>query len=285
MSRRRKHSATHLNHERWMVSFADFMTLLFALFVVLFAISNVDEEKLEQVSDSVQTAFGVMDRSGESILPHPNGKIQLLPGVVPPKKKPIQSPKTSDSAASSSAQQQDKALTERLQKLVTQQVGLSASVHLRQESRGVVLQLQDTLLFDSGSSALKPIARRELLSLAQELARLKQPLRIEGHTDNVPVRGSGYTSNWDLSAARATSVLRFLIEATGLPPADFSVAGYGEFRPIASNGSVKGRSKNRRVDIVILNNQALVSEPDATPPSTAPAPLEEELQRKIKQRS
>lgn len=284
MSRRRKQSAPHLNHERWMVSFADFMTLLFALFVVLFAISNVDEDKLDQVADSMQTAFGVMDHSGESLLPHPGGKIKPIPGVIPPKKKGA-SASENTSAQSSPSQQQDKALAERLQKLVTQQTGLSASVALRQESRGVVLQLQDSLLFDSGSSALKPIARQELAALAQELSSLKQPLRIEGHTDNVPVRGSGNISNWDLSAARATSVLRFLVEATALPPADFSVAGYGEFRPIATNKSAAGRSKNRRVDIVILNPQALAGEPDTTPPRSAPTPLEEELQRKIKQRN
>jgi chemotaxis protein MotB len=267
-----------------MVSFADFMTLLFALFVVLFAISNVDEDKLEQVADSVQTAFGVMDHSGETLLPHPGGKVQPIPGVIPPKKKATQED-SKPSAAASKAQTQDKALAERLQQLVTQQAGLSASVALRQEARGVVLQLNDTLLFDSGSSALRPAARRELATLARELSRLKQPLRIEGHTDNVPVRGSGYTSNWDLSAARATSVLRFLLDATSLPPAGFSVAGYGEFRPIASNASATGRAKNRRVDIVILNDQAQAGEPDPTPESMAPTPLEDELQRKMKQRS
>ena len=271
-----------------MVSFADFMTLLFALFVVLFSISNVDQKKLDEVADSVQTAFGVMDHSGSSLLPHPGGKIKPIPGVVPPKKSTA-APKIVASTPPSDAQRQDKELAERLQKLVTQQAGLSASVQLRQESRGVVLQLQDTLLFDSGSSALRPAARRELAVLAQELSQLKQPLRIEGHTDNVPVRGSGHLSNWDLSAARATSVLRFLIDATALPPADFSVAGYGEFRPIDTNGSAAGRSKNRRVDIVILNTQALAGEPDSAPESisssTAPTPLEEELQRKIKQRS
>ena len=264
-----------------MVSFADFMTLLFALFVVLFAISNVDEDKLDQVADSVQTAFGVMDHSGETLLPHPGGKVQPIPGVVRPKKKSA-GPKNGET---SQAQSQDKALAERLQDLVAQQAGLSASVELRQEARGVVLQLKDTLLFDSGSSALRPAARRELKALAQELSRLKQPLRIEGHTDNVPVRGSGYTSNWDLSAARATSVLRFLLEATSLPPAGVSVAGYGEFRPIASNTTAAGRAKNRRVDIVILNDQARASEPESVPSRAPSTPLEDELQRKMKQRS
>ena len=153
---------------------------------------------------------------------------------------------------------------------------------LRQESRGVVLQLQDSLLFDSGSAALRPVARRELSALASELARLNQPLRIEGHTDNIPVRGSGYASNWDLSAARATSVLRFLLDTTSLPPASLAVAGYGEFRPIATNATAAGRAKNRRVDIVILNAQARSEEPVVTTPTAAP--LEAELQQKLKQR-
>lgn len=280
MSRRRKHSAAHLNHERWMVSFADFMTLLFALFVVLFAISNVDEEKLDEVADSVQTAFGVMDQSGNSLLPHPKGKVQPIPGVVPPKKTGTES--SSSGTAEKAGNASDTALAQRLQQMVTQQAGLAASVALRQEARGVVLQLQDSLLFDSGSSALRPAARKELLTLASELSRLGQPLRIEGHTDNVPVRGSGYTSNWDLSAARATSVLRFLLDTTSLSPTRLSVAGYGEFRPIASNQSASGRAKNRRVDIVILNEQALDEEPTEATPTVAP--LEAELQQTLKQR-
>ena len=273
MSRRRKHSAPHLNHERWMVSFADFMTLLFALFVVLFAISSVDEEKLDEVADSVQTAFGVMDHSGESLLPHPGGK--LIPGVVPPKKDNAPAPQSTPLPS-------DQVLADRLQKMVTQQEGLSASVALRQEARGVVLQLQDSLLFDSGSAALRPAARKELQTLAGELSRLGQPLRIEGHTDNVPVRGSGYNSNWDLSAARATSVLRFLLETTALSPSRLSVAGYGEFRPIATNQTPVGRARNRRVDIVILNEQARGEEPTAV--AATVAPLEAELQQTLKQR-
>lgn len=281
MSRRRRHrDSGHLNHERWMVSFADFMTLLFALFVVLFAISNVDEQKLDEVADSVQTAFGVMDQSGQSLLPHPGGKIKPIPGVVPPKKHNTGS--AADTANGQAQNPQDEALAERLQKLVAEQSGLSASVALRQESRGVVLQLQDSLLFDSGSAALRPVARRELSALASELARLNQPLRIEGHTDNIPVRGSGYASNWDLSAARATSVLRFLLDTTSLPPASLAVAGYGEFRPIATNATAAGRAKNRRVDIVILNAQARSEEPVVTTPTAAP--LEAELQQKLKQR-
>lgn len=258
-----------------MVSFADFMTLLFALFVVLFAISSVDEEKLDEVADSVQTAFGVMDHSGESLLPHPGGKVKPIPGVVPPKKDNAPAPQSTPLPS-------DQVLAERLQKMVTQQEGLSASVALRQEARGVVLQLQDSLLFDSGSAALRAAARKELQALAGELSRLGQPLRIEGHTDNVPVRGSGYTSNWDLSAARATSVLRFLLETTALSPSRLSVAGYGEFRPIASNQTPVGRARNRRVDIVILNEQARGEEPTAV--AATVAPLEAELQQTLKQR-
>ncbi len=248
-----------------MVSFADFMTLLFALFVVLFAISNVDEDKLEEVADSVQTAFGVMDHSGSHLLPHPGGKTQPIAAVVRQRKQ-----------GRSEQEQQDKALVKRLEKLVQQQAGLSASVALRREARGVVLQLQDNLLFDSGSASLKPRARQELKSLAQELNRLQQPIRVEGHTDNVPL-GRGGRSNWELSAERATSVLRFLLDATALPPDSFSVAGYGEFHPIASNATPAGRAKNRRVDIVILNTEAVAEEP-ASPAAT---PLEQELERNM----
>lgn len=253
-----------------MVSFADFMTLLFALFVVLFAISNVDQQKLQTVAESMESAFGVMDASGPSLLNSQPEKTQPIAPVIAP-----QSPVPPVNPA-------EKKLIERLENLVKQNAGLAATLDIRREGRGVVLQLQDTRLFASGSAELRPQVRAELRKVGQELARLEQPIRIEGHTDNVPMNGGAFASNWDLSAARATSVLRFFLSETRIPAARFSVAGYGEYRPIASNGTEQGRAKNRRVDIVLLNRQAAEEEPAA--PVTADQHLEQALDQKLQKK-
>ncbi len=268
MSRRRK-AAAHVNHERWMVSFADFMTLLFALFVVLFAISSVDQDKLKVVSESMESAFGVMDSSGSTIL---NGS---------PEKSSVVAPVVTEINVSPLTKEQKKML-KRLEKMAEGNQNLAAAFNLRQEARGIVIQLQDTRLFASGSAELRAGVLPELKKVVQEVAGLKQPVRIEGHTDNVPVNGGRYASNWDLSAARANQVLRFFLSQSQMPPADFSVAGYGEFRPIAPNSTEQGRAKNRRVDIVILNAQASKNEPLV--PNRPEGNLEDSLNQKLNQR-
>ncbi|MEZ0375453.1 MAG: OmpA family protein [Candidatus Sericytochromatia bacterium] len=274
MSRRinsRRHPAPHINHERWMVSFADFMTLLFSLFVVLFAISEVDQTKLTQVAASVEEAFGVMDSDGDSILHHRTDTMHPIPPVV---QNPSPPPPVSANDAT----------LKRLSKMIGKSGQLAAAVQLRQESRGLVIQLKDTRLFASGSAELRPEILSELRRMAKELESLAKSLRIEGHTDNVPINGGGmYRSNWELSAARATSVLRFMLQNTHVPPQSFSVAGYGEYRPISSNASEEGRARNRRVDIVILNSQALQEEPEAG--LTPNDELNEQLNQKLHRRS
>lgn len=271
--RRSRIKAAHINHERWMVSFADFMTLLFALFVVLFAISSVDQKKLNEVAASVEEAFGVMDSQGSSLLNHRVDTIRPIPPVM---QHPSPPPPAEDSEN-----------LKKLAKVIGKNVQLAGAVQLRQESRGVVIQLKDTRLFASGSAELRPEILPELRKMAKELEAIGQSLRIEGHTDNVPINGSGmYHSNWELSAARATSVLRFLLGSTHVPPQSYSVAGYGEYRPIASNATEAGRARNRRVDIVILNNQAMQAEPDsdAGPQDELNQQLNQKLQQKPQRR-
>lgn len=267
-SRRRRASSGHVNHERWMVSFADFMTLLFSLFVVLFAISNVDQKKLSQMAESMEEAFGVMESQGNSILNQQPEQVQPIPPVI-----------TNPSMPPPGSKEQ--ALVKRLESVIDKS-GQAGSIQLRKESRGIVIQLKDTRLFASGSAELRPEIMGELRKIASELEKLGQPLRIEGHTDNVPISGGGlYHSNWELSAARATSVLRFMLNTTRLSPAQFSVAGYGEYRPIASNANEAGRSRNRRVDIVILNQTAAQQEPEVLPESEQ---LNQQLNQKLNRR-
>lgn len=258
MSRIRKKQHVHINHERWMVSFADFMTLLFALFVVLFAISTVDQQKLEQVSDSLDQAFGVMDAKGSQLLESNPESMQAIPPILAPTSPlpPVEAGK--DDVVG----EEQNSLLDRLERVIADNPNLDAAVQLRQESRGFVLQLNDTRFFASGSADIRPAILPELKRVAEQLKGFSQPVRIEGHTDNVPINGGSiYPSNWELSSARATSVMRYLLKHAGLGPSQFSVAGYGEFRPIDKNTTEQGRARNRRVDIVILNAQAVQNEP------------------------
>ncbi|MGE3724467.1 MAG: flagellar motor protein MotB [Candidatus Sericytochromatia bacterium] len=274
MSRRRKVAVSHVNHERWMVSFADFMTLLFALFVVLFAVSSVDQQKYQQMTESVEKAFGVIPQQGDGLLesrPGTPSQVSIVPPVVQyPPMNPVKS-------------SPDKT-TEQMQNLLKQAPELAKMMSLRQEERGLVLQLQESLFFDSGSAQLKPNALPPLKKLVAALEKMPLSLRVEGHTDNIPVKGS-FGSNWALSAARATQVLQFLLQHSKIQPQRLSMAGYGEYHPIASNSDESGRRKNRRVDIVLLSPRADLQEPQNQGYTTqAPDSLNQELESKLSTR-
>lgn len=243
MARKKAH-APHINHERWMVSYADFVTLLFALFVLLFSMSSLDVKKYDILVKSLQQAFGVMPGS-ISVLPNPVAGDPDNPSIIPPV---IPLP-----AQYGMLKQKIEA---RLEK-----EGLKNAVNVNFEDRGMVISLKDTAFFDSGSDQLKKTAFPALVAIAQELEKMNNRLRVEGHTDNVPINTAQFPSNWELSAARASSMLRFLLIHTKIPADRYSIGGYGQYYPIASNGTAEGRAKNRRVDIVILNPKAAEQEP------------------------
>lgn len=274
MKRRTKIAASHVNHERWMVSFADFMTLLFALFVVLFAASNVDQNKYQQLVQSLEKAFGVLPSQGEGLLPaHPGtpAEVNIVPAIVP-----YPPPDTLNRIK----QQQEK----KIQEILKKSPQIAKILQVRYEERGFVLQLKDSLFFASGSAELRPQVLPALKQLAVELEQFKLPIRVEGHTDNVPVR-SGFASNWDLSSSRANRVLQVLLKYSKIPPEQMSLAGYGEYRPIASNQTEEGRARNRRVDIVLLTAQAQLQEPPQTYDTTLePDALNRELEAKLSSR-
>ena len=138
---------------------------------------------------------------------------------------------------------------------------LGNSIKVYTQERGLVISLNDTVLFPSGKATMTPESESIVRKVGLSLKGLNNYIRIEGHTDNLPISTSDYPSNWELSAARATNVVRFLLRETGLPPDKISEAGYGEFRPIATNDNEAGRNRNRRVDIVILNSKQGVAEP------------------------
>jgi chemotaxis protein MotB len=227
------------SHERWLVSYADFITLLFAFFTTMYAISTVDAEKLQNAASSMQTAFS------SSAAPPVAGGAGVLPGgggqsVV-------------ESASGAGRVLKDLAdVRIDLESRLSREVG-AGLVDLVSDPRGLVVSMREGGSFATGSAALSTSAESVLLNVADSVRGIDNLVRVEGHTDDVPIRTTQYASNWDLSAARATNVVRFLAERAGVPPARLSAAGYGEFRPRGPNDSAERRAQNRRVDLVILN--------------------------------
>jgi chemotaxis protein MotB len=246
VGRKHKHPE-HINHERWMVSFADFMTLLFALFVVLFAVSQVDERKYQQLASSMEKAFGVLPNHSSGLEEeNPGGAKSIIPPVMV-------------FQAMDDSKDMQRELEQKLTKKINQEFS-KEGVALRKDERGLIIELKSSQLFESGSATLRPQAIPMMKKLTGEIEKMRRVMRIEGHTDNVPLRGGRYGSNWELSSARAGTVLHFLLDNSKIPPVNMSMAGYAEFRPIASNATPAGRSRNRRVDIVLMNNKTVKSE-------------------------
>jgi len=272
---RKKKPPEHVNHERWLVSYADFITLLFAFFTTMYAISTVDAQKMGKMVTSMRASFdaGIFN-SGSTAL-------ALLPGVEGSGRKPrsndivenVNSPKEGplrDKARQSLKelkanlmQPADQAgnpgkslgaLKRQIETLVGAEA-LKGRVQTRLDARGLIVSLGEVGFFDSGSDVIKPEGLVLLDTIATSFVGLDNHIRVEGHTDNVPINSGKFPSNWELSTARATNVVAHLITGFGLPPGRLSAAGYAEFRPIRPNDSSEGRARNRRVDIVILDPQ------------------------------
>lgn len=258
MSRRHRKSERRSNHERWLVSYADFITLLFAFFVVLYASAQVDQRKVGRLAAAIQEAFqqlGIFPGSGPpTSVPLSVDAIQAIEmakrngglGIPPNAKR--------DSAL---ADQQDAgdadlvSLQDELQKTLEREIK-SHEVSIRRDHEGLVISLREFGFFDSGSASLKPSAIPVLDRIASLLAIRTCRLRIEGHTDDVPIHNAQVASNWELSTARATEMVRLMIDRYRFPPERLSAAGYAQYHPIAGNDTEAGRALNRRVDLVIL---------------------------------
>ena len=249
----------HENEERWLVSFADMMTLLFCLFMVLFAISSVNTSKFEALSKALQDAFsGRILSGGKAVMQTGNQEKPEQPGTEPPlpAMTPLQalantSIKQKSSEAEKKEQEDFKALKQRIDELVRKE-GLTGKVETTVRRRGLVVELlTDNVFFASGSSELQPGADGVLRSLAKVIAgERRHPVIVEGHTDAQPISDSRYRSNWELSGARAATVVRRL-NADGVTSRRLSGSLYGQQQPVASNATPTGRSRNRRVDIVL----------------------------------
>ena len=269
MSPRRKHARAHANHERWLVSYADFITLLFAFFVVLYASAQVDQRKVGRLALAIQVAFqelGVFPASTTQIPlsveePMPFSTVQVIENTSHNTEfgRIISSPQgTLDSASEdigpdmSSLQTDMSSLQEELRQTLQHEIALK-EVALHRETEGLIVSLREFGFFDSGSAAMKVTAFPTLDRIASVLAARNCRLRIEGHTDNIPIHTPHMASNWELSTARATELVRLLIVRYYFTPQRLAAAGYAEYHPIASNATAQGRAQNRRVDVVILS--------------------------------
>jgi chemotaxis protein MotB len=249
----KKKHPEHVNHERWLVSYADFITLLFAFFVVLFASSQSDKKKQVKLAEAMQSAFtplGVFEAHSKT--PPLTDVSSAVTNPTPAALTPPQ-PSRAPPSKSSAAAEQTRA---RLTKLIAEQVAAGhippGGMTMRITPDGLVISLHEAGFFPSGSAEVRPATIPLLSILATTLP--PGPLRIEGHTDNIPIHTAQFASNWELSTARSTAIARLLLEHGPIDPVNLSAAGYAEFHPVASNSTVDGRMQNRRVDIILLRH-------------------------------
>lgn len=262
MARKKAHPE-HENHERWLISYADFITLLFAFFVVMFASSQVDKKKAQQVSQSVQTAL----QQGAQA----SAKQYVPRGVEDPKGKggaEKMSDKTSESAQAAAAE-----LTPSMKflKTVLAHEIETGKIEVHMEARGLVVSLHEGAFFPSGDDRIIPESYPSIAQIATVLGGLHNPVRLEGHTDSIPIHTARFDSNWELSAARAIAMLNLLAVKFSIPRSRCAIAGYADTIPVDSNDTPQGRARNRRVDVVILNDKTIF---DAKPNPAVPPPVQ-----------
>jgi chemotaxis protein MotB len=263
--KRRKRSIVESdNVDRWLVSYADFITLLFAFFVVMYAISSVNDGKYRVLSDTLVEAFKTPPKAIEPIqIGKPVEGQSLAPESNPGVPKPIRVEPEKVAEPEQHMVQIANRIKRNLQPLIDKQF-----IKVTSNKLWVEVEINTSILYSSGSAELELEAYEPLKKLADMLARLPNYIDVEGYTDNLPINNTVYPSNWELSAARAASVVQLFIKS-GVDPQHLSVIGYGQYRPIAANDSVEGRRQNRRVRVVILadKNARRMQEIEQTPPA------------------
>jgi chemotaxis protein MotB len=260
--KKRKPEEEPENLERWLVSYADFITLLFAFFVTMYAISRVDEKKFGSMVESMQRALG-------SVIVFQT--TQREAGVFTNYSKPIDVNLAGASGFKGSSMEREnlQQLAREIKQRVDEISGAKGGkgdtgadqLQFFLDKRGLILRFSERVFFDSGEASLRPEIIPVLNAVAKPLEKIHNQIRIEGHTDSVPINTPQFPSNWELSTARATTIVRFFLTRFSFNPNRLSAAGYGEYRPIASNSSPDGRQQNRRVDVVILSGKEMEAEP------------------------
>src|SRR5580698_5959927 len=271
---RKKKQEERVNHERWLVSYADFITLMFAFFVVMFATSQTDKSKAQAVSDSVKKALdgptfnsvlkvivgGTVDRTGRG-----NG-LKIGPGgdqrpVKPDNKKPT--PQMAELMPSLEI------LTRQLAPEIK-----SGKLQISMVSRGLAISFTQAALFPSGEDEIAKDTYSSIQRIAEAMQKIPNPARMEGHTDALPIHNSRFRSNWELSAARSIALLEALT-SLGVAKDRLSITGYADTNPLEENDTEQGRARNRRVDIIILNGMGVMGEPEKMPQSESQKPAAE----------
>lgn len=236
----RRHPRPRPSHDRWLIPYADLVTLLFAFFTALYAVTSVDASRVGHIAEGVRAAVGASPAAP----------------VEPP---PSASPTALVAAPADLEPPPDDHVRRVIEEGLADELG-SARLELIEDRRGLVLAIPEAGAFDNGRADLSSVAQQLMLRIAHVLADLPNAVRVEGHTDDTPIRTARFESNWDLSTARATRVVAFFIERGQIGADRLSAAGYSEFRPRGPNDSPAGRARNRRVDIVVLNGATAASE-------------------------
>lgn len=277
MSKRKHGHEEHENDERWLITYADMITLLMVFFIVMFSMANTDLKKFAQVAEAMQVAFnviGVGSKSGAALIGTANGagiNNRPIPNFL--KNLPTR-------------QQDFISVTSELTTFASE-AGLASDISVNMNMEGVIISLSNALVFEAGSAELKPEAVDTLHKIGEILNMTHNPVRVEGHTDNMPTNDPLYPTNWELSVARAVSIVHYLIKNEGIAPERLLAAGHAEFDPVAPNDSRDNRARNRRADIIIiypnesrsfLINTSNTTSPDATVnqeavPATTPAEI------------
>lgn len=236
----------------WMITYGDMMTLLLCFFVLLFSFSTLDLVKFRNVIVELQGALGVLS----------GGPMVLNLGDIPAKQ-------LTDNPSASGKQMEE--IQEQIEGKVEEE-GLDGSIQTTLDERGLMIRFTDTVLFDLGKANIKPSAIPVLEVVAEEIAAISNAVRVEGHTDPTPIHTAEFPSNWELSTARATAIVHFMIESGGIPPDRLSAAGFAFYHPVAPNNTPENRTRNRRVDVIILK-----SEEDRNAPEPEAFPVEDEI--------
>ncbi|HHV83538.1 MAG TPA: OmpA family protein [Tepidanaerobacter syntrophicus] len=226
----------------WMTTYGDLVTQILLFFVLLFSLSNLDSGKFSSAMTSLQGSLGILD-----------GGSAIMGGEF------TEAGNSGEFLISAEEQREFEQLESKIQKVIDE--GDIGGVHLSLDERGLVVRFVEGVLFDSGKAEIKDDAKKILDKLAPILIESHRQIRIEGHTDNLPIHTKEFPSNWELSTARAVNVVKYLIEQHNMSPYIISAAGYSEYRPIAPNDSERNRALNRRVDIIILKSTSEAQEP------------------------
>jgi chemotaxis protein MotB len=247
MARRRRHHEEHENHERWLVSYADFITLLFAFFVVMYSISSLNEGKYKVLSEAL---VGVFNEAERSVRPIPIG--EQKPQTVRPADPLVKDSDQTDAALGQASQDPLKSIADDVNAAFGDLIA-SNQMTVRGNELWIEIELNSSLLFGSGDAMPSNLAFDLIDKVAKIVKPFDNPIHVEGFTDDQPISSAQYPSNWELSSARASSIVRMLA-MDGINPARMASVGYGEFQPLTSNATADGRARNRRVVLVISRN-------------------------------